>query len=102
MWIGENPIIDTESLNQYFVNFDDMEEGCVESKSDWYYSDPNDYKMSKEVSAWCRSSHIKYRKVKTSEMVVQLTDGSTYNHEVRLGLLFYRMEDAMAFKLRWC
>lgn len=100
VWIGDTRIDSFEKLSRFFVAFADMEENHAYLKSGYYNNIPENFAMSSEVSQWCRDNHIKYRKTRTYSMMIETTS-EICHYGLSCGLLFYREEDAMAFKLQW-
>ena len=67
-----------------------------------YLIDHRRFRLNTEISKWCKENKIKYRKVDISNTIRNSKNRPIdYIGKRRTGILFYRPEDAMAFKLRW-
>lgn len=101
---------DTELFYQHFVNFDDIDReffnsyvhlGCTLDIN-------NIVSLEKThligiMAAWCKENKITYKKIKIDSFKITDASGNQINWgQTQYGLYFYRTEDAVAFKLRWC
>ena len=105
---------DKELFKQHFVRFDEIDqkhEVCIVVEMRGISNPKNLTDMfnltksgiSGEIAEWCKENKIIYRKVRVDDFVITSADGERLNWgDIKIGLFFYKKEDAMAFRLKWC
>ena len=99
-------------FNELFIDFNELSAKHLKFKASivvWAFQrfencspKPDAVSLAPELHRWCRENHIRYRKVSINSSIKNANNKeiARFNDE-RHGLLFYHLEDATAFKLRW-
>ena len=101
-----------DCFNELFIDFKEIDVKLLSLKSQivvWAFTmcegcspRPDRVSLVPEIYAWCRENKIRYRKVSIENTIKNAKKNEIARiGEERNGILFYSLEDALAFKLRW-